>query len=174
MTKQRLRTPKEVLTNRMGKKKKNPIPQIFLDTGGDPTEAETNFLHNIEVLNKLLFSPDAKLRDAAKAINEMLTIVENILLSGFFNEYRKWIGAGGEETMPDRLVQWGEKIHKLITSRGRLVMDMLKQVREDEEGTKETEKEKGGVSFTELFHLPPALSDVGEESGERDSEEDDT
>ncbi len=150
-----------------GKKGKPVAPPSILG-GSEPAgaDAEVDFMKNIEILNKLLFAPDAKLRDAAKAINEMLAIVENILLSGFFTEYRKWISTGGQETMPEKIVQWGEKIHKLIVARGRLVMDMLQQIKEDETNTKDEVTSSGLV---ELFQLPEALlGDLGEDEEEEE------
>lgn len=156
----------------MGRKKRNQQPMnvdIFGDTEVNVPNT-TNFqdvraelLHNIEVLNKLLFSPNAKLRDAAKAINEMLTVVENILLSGFFKEYEKWIveNKGDVNQLPEELIVLGEKVHKLIVSRGKLVMDMLQQIKEDEEKEVET---KAPIPSTNLFRLPNEVEDYLEDN----------
>lgn len=157
-------------------KKKAQQVDVFGEYGApasssSPADVRLDLLHNIEVLNKLLFSPKAKLRDAARAVNEMLTTVENILLSAFFKEYEKWIAESGGDIskLPDKLIALGEKIHKLIVARGKLVMDMMQQIKEDE--AKEEEEghvsvPSGGTLGKELFTLPPQINDYLEEDDE--------
>lgn len=132
-----------------------------------PKDVRAELLHNIEVLNKLLFSPNAKLRDAARAINEMLTIVENILLSAFFKEYEQWITKSGGDIneLPNELVTLGEKIHKLIVARGKLVMDMMQQIKEDEEAMEEKQRSTQHNTNKELFSLPQELVSYLEDDG---------
>lgn len=154
----------------MPKKKQQPLALSDL-IGGNPTDSanvaapkdvRAELLHSVEVLNKLLFSPKAKLRDAARAVNEMLTTVENILLSAFFKEYEKWIVESGGDinNLPDKLVTLGEKIHKLIVARGKLVMDMMQQIREDEMREEEASvnSSRPASAPRDLFSLPQEVS----------------
>jgi len=135
-----------------------------------PTESAplgSDLLEEVEKLNKLLFDPATSLREGALAVNKMLVLVENILLSAFFKEYERWIReSGGDiEELPQNLTTLGEKVHRLIVARGKFILEILQQIQR-EEAEKAGAQPQPKTPAEELFTLPEHLAQYLEEEGE--------
>jgi len=141
------------------------FPPTLREETGKPKRARSKWMDAITTLNEILLDPSADLRSGVKAINEMLTTIENVLLEGFFREYESWLeSAQSQETappMPDSVVEKGSQIHRLILSRGRFILEILSKVKE---GEKEEEEYQQATSV--LFKMPDWME-------EEDDDEDD-
>ncbi len=129
----------------------SPTKATATSDGKNKKSARAKWLDVISTLNEILLDPSADLRSGINAINEMLTVVENVLLEGFFKEYEEWLQSqkdGEKNTMPQSLVEKGEKVHKLILSRGKFILTLLGKVKENEKEEQET------PASSSLFQAP--------------------
>lgn len=112
-------------------------------------------------IDSVIFDERSDLRKGARAISSLLQIIENMLLKVFFTEYQRWVAAvqkaasSGEEPpeTPMQLVQVGEKIHKLITNRGKFILEILK-------GKLDQAAEESEEPSLDFLKLPDELSAI--------------
>jgi len=110
----------------------------------------------VRILNEIeytLFEENTDLKKGVKAINDLLATLEHLLLRVFYVGYQDWLSRDESERreIPAQLVTIGEKVHKLILSRGKFVLEMLREKLEEKE-----EKKKVETGY-ELLKTPPEL-----------------
>jgi len=116
-------------------------PKASASGGKGKKSAKGKWLEAVSTLNEILLDPSADLRSGVNAVNEMLTVIENVLLEGFFKEYEDWLqtqSEGKQNPMPQSLVEKGEKVHKLILSRGKFIITLLGKIKENQSEEQET------------------------------------
>lgn len=124
----------------------------------------------VRILNEIevtLFEEETDLKKGVKAINDLLATIEHLLLRVFFVGYQDWLSKPEDERkdIPASLVSMGEKVHKLILSRGKFVLEMLK---EKLEGAEEKKKLETGY---DLLKTPPELLSYFDEMEDDGNEE---
>lgn len=116
-------------------------------------------------IDSIVFRERTNLRQGAKAISSLLQIIEHMLLRVFFTNYQNWlkmvkeseIAGENPPAIPMDLVLTGEKVHKLVTNRGKFILEILKGKLEAEE-----EKEEPTIDYLKL----PQELDFADEDGE--------
>lgn len=131
----------------MRKKGKIPTPII-----GD-VQSYDELVRILNEIEYTLFEENTDLKKGVKAINDLLATLEHLLLRVFYVGYQDWLSRDESERreIPAQLVTIGEKVHKLILSRGKFVLEMLREKLEEKE-----EKKKVETGY-ELLKTPPEL-----------------
>lgn len=131
----------------MRKKGKIPTPII-----GD-VQSYDELVRILNEIEYTLFEENTDLKKGVKAINDLLATLEHLLLRVFYVGYQDWLSRdeGERREIPAQLVTIGEKVHKLILSRGKFVLEMLREKLEEKE-----EKKKVETGY-ELLKTPPEL-----------------
>jgi len=149
------------------KKALHTFPPTLREEKGKPKRARGKWMDAITTLNEILLDPSADLRSGVKAINEMLTTIENVLLEGFFREYESWLGSAQSqekaEPMPDSVVEKGSQIHRLILARGKFILEILSKLKE---GGKEEDEYQQATSV--LFKMPDWMEEEDDEDDDKD------
>lgn len=153
---------------RKGKSSKLPIPL----PPPSPSDVQS-YDELVRILNEIevtLFEEETDTKKGVKVINDLLATIERLLLRVFFAGYQNWLSTpnDSEKRMPTDVVLVGEKIHKLILSRGKFILDVLKERLED--ANKKAERGQ------DLLKLPAELQSFfdsigGDEEDEAQEEE---
>lgn len=124
------------------------------------TEEFSSYDELVRVLSEIdsvIFEEETDLRRGVRAISNILQIIENMLLRVFFTNYQQWFKEAREAEVnneppppiPSDLIQVGARVHKLITDRGKFILEILKGKLDQTEGEKETQE-----TYLDLLKMP--------------------
>ncbi len=99
---------------------------------------EQEALEALQEISNLVVSENIDLRYAARKINDLLALIENLLVRVYLEGYNKWLrerseaAAQGldEPPLPPEILTLGEKTHKMLIARGKFVLELLEKLQE--------------------------------------------
>ncbi len=120
-------------------------------------------------IDSVIFDEKTDLRKSVRAISNLLQIIENMNLRVWFAYYQQWYKEAREAEMKDappppipmELIQVGARIHKLITDRGKFILEVLRGKLDEAEEKKEEE-----AAMSDLLKLSPQDSFVYDDEEE--------